>query len=54
LQATGDELIAVLPLPDEVEGFLNKLKKPKSAGTSEETVPDTDQEPKKAEPGKGT
>ena len=54
LQATGDELIAVLPLPDEVEGFLNKLKKPKSAGTSEETVPDTDQEPKKTETGKGT
>src|ERR1700738_3077038 len=32
LQATGDQLIAVLPLPDEVEAFLNKLKKPKSAG----------------------
>ena len=54
LQATGDELKAVLPLPDEVEGFLNKLKKPKSAGASEEAVPDTDQEPKKTEPGKGT
>ena len=54
LQATGDQLIAVLPLPDEVEGFLNKLKKPKSAGASEETVPDTDQEPKKSETGKGT
>jgi membrane protein required for colicin V production len=54
LQATGDQLIAVLPLPDEVEGFLNKFKKPKSAGASEETAPDTDQEPKKAEPDKGT
>jgi membrane protein required for colicin V production len=54
LQATGEQLIAALPLPDEVEGFLNKLKKPKSAGASEETVPDTDQEPKKNEPGKGT
>ena len=54
LQATGDQLIAVLPLPDEVEAFLNKLKKPKSAGASEETVPDSDQEPKKAETGNGT
>ena len=52
LQATGDRLMAVLP--DDPEGLLNKLKKPKSAGASEETVPDTDQEPKKAEPGKGT
>jgi membrane protein required for colicin V production len=52
LQATGDRLMAILP--DDPEGLLNKLKKPKSAGTSEETVPDTDQEPKKAEPGKGT
>ncbi|MDQ6704093.1 MAG: CvpA family protein [Pseudomonadota bacterium] len=54
LQTTGDQLIAVLPLPDEVEGFLNKLKKPKSAGASEDAVPDTDQEPRKAETGKGT
>jgi membrane protein required for colicin V production len=52
LQVTGDRLMAVLP--DDPEGFLNKLKKPKSAGASEETVPDTDQEPKKAEPDKGT
>jgi len=52
LQATGDQLMAVLP--DDPEGLLNKLKKPKSAGASEETVPDTDQEPKKAETGKGT
>jgi membrane protein required for colicin V production len=54
LQATGDQLQALLPLPEEVEGFLNKLKKPKSAAPSEETAPDTDQEPKNAEPGKGT
>jgi membrane protein required for colicin V production len=52
LQATGDRLMAILP--EDPEGLLNKLKKPKSAGASEETVPDTDQEPKKAEPGKGT
>ena len=52
LQATGDRLMAVLP--DDPEGLLNKLKKPKSAGAIEETVPDTDQEPKKAETGKGT
>ena len=52
LQVTGDRLMAALP--DDPEGLLNKLKKPKSAGASEETVPDTDQEPKKAETGKGT
>ena len=52
LQATGDQLMAILP--EDPEGLLNKLKKPKSAGASEETVPDTDQEPKKTEPGKGT
>jgi len=52
LQATGDQLMAILP--DDPEGLLNKLKKPKSAGASEETVPDTDQEPKKSETGKGT
>jgi membrane protein required for colicin V production len=52
LQATGDRLMAILP--EDPEGLLNKLKKPKSAGASEETVPDADQEPKKAEPGKGT
>jgi membrane protein required for colicin V production len=52
LQATGDQLMAILP--DDPEGLLNKLKKPKSAGASEETLPDTDQEPKKTEPGKGT
>ncbi|HEV7909925.1 MAG TPA: CvpA family protein [Methylocella sp.] len=52
LQATGDRLMAILP--DDPEGLLNKLKKPKSAGASEDTVPDTDQEPKKGETGKGT
>jgi membrane protein required for colicin V production len=58
LQATGDQLMAVLPMPDDLEGFLNKLKKPKTTGPSEEAVPDTDQgpkqEPRKAETGKGT
>ena len=54
LQATGDQLMAVLPLPDDLEGYFNKLKKPKSAGASEETVPDTEPEPKKPETGKGT
>jgi membrane protein required for colicin V production len=58
LQATGDQLMAVLPMPDDLEGFLNKLKKPKTTGPSEEAVPDTDQgpkqEPKKAGTGKGT
>jgi membrane protein required for colicin V production len=52
LQATGDQLMAVLP--DDPEGLLNKLKKPRPGGASEEAVPDTDQEPKKTEPGKGT
>ncbi len=52
LQATGDQLMAILP--EDPEGLLNKLKKPKSAGASEETVPDTDQEPKKPQTGKGT
>jgi membrane protein required for colicin V production len=52
LQATGDQLMAILP--DDPEGLLNKLKKPKSSGASEESVPDTDQEPKKAETGNGT
>jgi membrane protein required for colicin V production len=55
LQATGDQLMAVLPMPDDLEVFFNKLKKPKPASPSEEAVPDTDQEPKKEEtPGKGT
>jgi membrane protein required for colicin V production len=38
LQSTGDELMALLP--DDPEGLLNKLKKPKA--TPEEAVPDTD------------
>ena len=54
LQATGDQLMAVLPMPDDLEVFFSKLKKPKSPGPSEEPVPDTDQEPKKTETGKGT
>lgn len=54
LQATGDELMTFLPMPDDLEGLFNKLKKPKPAGAAEEPVPDTDQEPKKSEAGKGT
>jgi membrane protein required for colicin V production len=54
LQATGDQLMAVLPLPDDLEGLFNKLKKPKSASPSEEAVPDTDLEPRKDKTGKGT
>ncbi len=38
LQSTGDGLIAMLP--DDPEGLLNRLRKPK--GASEEAVPDTD------------
>lgn len=52
LQVTGDRLMAILP--DDPEGLLNRLKKPKSAGAIEETVPDSDQEPKKTETGNGT
>jgi membrane protein required for colicin V production len=52
LQVSGDQLMAILP--DDPEGLLNKLKKPKSAGAIEETMPDTDQEPKKTESGNGT
>jgi membrane protein required for colicin V production len=54
LQATGDQLMAVLPLPDDLEGYFNKLKKPKATGGGEESVPDTEPEPKKPETGKGT
>jgi membrane protein required for colicin V production len=54
LQATGDQLMAVLPLPDDLEGYFNKLKKPKATGGGEEAVPDTEPEPKKPETGKGT
>jgi membrane protein required for colicin V production len=52
LQVTGDQLMAVLP--EDPEGLLNKLKKGKSPGLTEEPSPDTGQEPKRAEPGKGT
>src|ERR1700691_1674649 len=38
LQSTGDELIAMLP--DDPEGLLDKLKKPKAG--SDEAVPDSD------------
>jgi membrane protein required for colicin V production len=38
LQSTGEGLIAMLP--DDPEGLLNRLRKPKAA--SEEAVPDTD------------
>jgi membrane protein required for colicin V production len=54
LQATGDQLMAVLPLPDDLEVYFNKLKKPKSASPGEDAVPDTEPEPKKPETGKGT
>ena len=54
LQATGDQLMAVLPMPDDLEGLFNKLKKPKAARPSEDAVPDTDQEPRKGETGNGT
>ncbi|HTV33670.1 MAG TPA: CvpA family protein [Methylocella sp.] len=51
LQVTGDQLLALLPLPDDLEAYFNKLKNPKTAAPSEEAVPDTDQEPKKDETG---
>ncbi len=47
LQATGDQLMAVLP--DDPEGLINKLKKKKGPGAGEEPVPDSDQEPKKSQ-----
>lgn len=52
LQVAGDELMALLP--DDPEGLLNKLKKPKGAVPTEELTPDTDQEPKKPQSGNGT
>ena len=39
LQATGDQLMAMLP--DDPEGLLARLKKPKAAG-GDEVVPDSD------------
>jgi membrane protein required for colicin V production len=44
LVATGDQLMAVLP--EDPEGFLAKLKKPKVAAPSGESAPDSDDEPK--------
>lgn len=46
LQATGDQLMAVLP--DDPEGLLAKLKKPKGGAAAEEPAPDSDVEPKPA------
>jgi membrane protein required for colicin V production len=46
LQVTGDQLMALLP--DDPEGLLAKLKKPKGGAASEEPAPDTDVEPKPA------
>jgi membrane protein required for colicin V production len=43
LQVTGEQLMAVLP--DDPEGLLAKLKKPK-AGVNEEPASDSDAEPK--------
>jgi membrane protein required for colicin V production len=48
LQATGDQLIAMLP--EDPEGIFAKLKKPKAVG--DEAVPDTDTEQKPATPPK--
>jgi membrane protein required for colicin V production len=47
LQATGDQLMAVLP--DDPEGILAKLKKPKAIG-GDEAAPDTDSDPKTNSP----
>lgn len=44
LQVTGEQLMAVLP--DDPEGLLAKLKKPKAAGANEEPAPDSDVESK--------
>ena len=53
LIATGDELMAVLP--DDPEGILNKLKKPKPlGGATDEILPSEDKDTKEADPGKGT
>jgi membrane protein required for colicin V production len=48
LQATGDQLMAVLP--DDPEGFIAKLKKSKTPG-GEEAVPDSDTDQKPGSPG---
>jgi len=44
LQATGDELMTMLP--EDPEGLLAKLKKPKSAAPSGEPAPDSDEDQK--------
>lgn len=46
LQATGDQILALLP--DDLEGILNKLKKPKGSVEEPATSPDQDSEPKAA------
>jgi membrane protein required for colicin V production len=46
LQATGDQILALLP--EDLEGILNKLKKPKGAGEEPAASPDPDSEPKNA------
>lgn len=45
LQSAGDQLMAMLP--EDPEGLLSKLKKPKAVTPTEEAVPDSDQEPMK-------
>lgn len=47
LQATGDQLMAMLP--DDPEGLLARLKKPKAA-SGEEVVPDSDTDQKATPP----
>ncbi|WP_026606416.1 CvpA family protein [Methylocapsa acidiphila] len=49
LQATGDQLMALLP--EDPEGLLAKLKKPKGSPASEEPAPDADVETKPAPAG---
>ncbi len=46
LKATSDELLALLP--DDPEGLIAKLKKPKPAPGEDAPPPETDQEPKAA------
>lgn len=44
LEQSGEELKAILP--EDPEGFLSKLKKPSTAKSTEEPVPEGDAEPK--------
>jgi len=46
LQATGDQLLALLP--DDPDGIISKLRKPKPATSDEAPPAETDQEPKAA------